>query len=192
MKTTTDATSEIRARLEGELRQVVGRLRSLGAQVAREIEDAVVGTGSNPLDTFDNAEFHIARESLFASRERLSERAQQLAAAVARAHDGTYGTCVECGNPIGAARLRAIPEVATCITCQERLDRYRPLGSGYRAASVIARDEDGSEPSLDEAPRALREPRDDMAEAGVAAPGPSQPARRRRPPTGPPTRRRAA
>lgn len=141
MKTKTDPTNDVRVKLDAELRLVVSRLRGLGAQVSREMDDAVLDGGSNPLDTFDNAEFHIARESLFASRERLSERAQQLSAALGRVQDGSYGICVECGEPIGAARLRAIPEVATCITCQERLDRTRPQGARRLATGHLRDDE---------------------------------------------------
>ena len=57
------------------------------------------------------------------SRERLVERIERLTAAIKRMDDGTYGTCVECGKPIGQARLRAIPEVATCVSCQEKIER---------------------------------------------------------------------
>jgi DnaK suppressor protein len=37
--------------------------------------------------------------------------------------DGSYGTCVECGKSIASARLKAIPEVATCVLCQEKIER---------------------------------------------------------------------
>jgi RNA polymerase-binding protein DksA len=38
-------------------------------------------------------------------------------AALTRMHDGTYGICVRCGNPIGAARLEARPAAELCIDC---------------------------------------------------------------------------
>ena len=47
----------------------------------------------------------------------------QLRTALDRARKGDYGTCDECGEPIPAARLRALPGVATCVRCQERLER---------------------------------------------------------------------
>jgi DnaK suppressor protein len=58
-----------------------------------------------------------------ASRERLIERIDRLTAALKRVEEGTYGTCIECDKPIAPARLRAIPEVATCVSCQEKLER---------------------------------------------------------------------
>lgn len=48
-----------------------------------------------------------------------SVRADMLAAqrAVARIENGTYGTCVDCGNQIAPARLEAIPAVERCTNC---------------------------------------------------------------------------
>jgi RNA polymerase-binding transcription factor DksA len=31
--------------------------------------------------------------------------------------DGTWGTCVACGDEIGDARLAAVPDTATCVRC---------------------------------------------------------------------------
>jgi DnaK suppressor protein len=137
METTTDRQHELRGRLEGELRLIVARLRALGAQVSPEV--AGITGGDSPYDTFENAEAHAARESLFASGERLAARAQQLVQAIERVEAGTYGACVECGNPIGVARLRAIPEATTCVSCQERLDLGRPAGYPRYPAAVDRR-----------------------------------------------------
>jgi DnaK suppressor protein len=43
--------------------------------------------------------------------------------ALAKFHDGTYGECEECGNPIGFSRLQARPEARLCITCQTRAEK---------------------------------------------------------------------
>jgi DnaK suppressor protein len=48
---------------------------------------------------------------------------RQIADAEERIADGTYGTCLECEEPIGIKRLNAIPWVARCIDCQEQADR---------------------------------------------------------------------
>lgn len=37
--------------------------------------------------------------------------------ALRRLDAGTYGRCVECEQPIGAARLEALPETPLCINC---------------------------------------------------------------------------
>lgn len=38
-------------------------------------------------------------------------------AALARVHDGTYGSCDRCDGPIGAARLEVVPTTTTCVPC---------------------------------------------------------------------------
>jgi len=37
--------------------------------------------------------------------------------ALRRIADGRYGTCVECGGPLGLQRIRAIPEARYCLAC---------------------------------------------------------------------------
>ena len=44
-------------------------------------------------------------------------------AALGRIEDGTYGTCENCGNPIGAERLEAMPWVTLCIDCKRKAER---------------------------------------------------------------------
>lgn len=42
----------------------------------------------------------------------------QIAAAFQRIHAGEYGLCIECGEQIHEKRLRAIPEVPNCQSCE--------------------------------------------------------------------------
>ena len=44
-------------------------------------------------------------------------------AALDRLVSGEYGICTECGHPISAKRLAAIPWAGCCIACQERIGR---------------------------------------------------------------------
>ena len=41
----------------------------------------------------------------------------RIKAALARIANGTYGSCANCGQAIGAERLDAIPSAITCRTC---------------------------------------------------------------------------
>ena len=43
--------------------------------------------------------------------------------ALKRLADGSYGRCVDCDEPIPAARLHAYPSAARCIRCQEAYER---------------------------------------------------------------------
>lgn len=53
-------------------------------------------------------------QALLAEAESLL---QQTEAAIARYQDGRYGFCSQCGKPIAAARLEALPVADTCIAC---------------------------------------------------------------------------
>jgi RNA polymerase-binding transcription factor DksA len=46
---------------------------------------------------------------------------------------------VECGEAIAPARLQALPEVQTCVRCQDRIERY---GKQLATVEVGSPDED--------------------------------------------------
>ena len=58
-----------------------------------------------------------------ALRDRSRLELSRVEAALRSIDDGTYGTCTNCGNPIGAERLEAIPWAPTCIDCARKLER---------------------------------------------------------------------
>ena len=77
-------------------------------------------------DEIDNA----SSESGLAFIGRLRERERVLLSKIDRALEkiqlGTYGTCLQCGEDIGIARLQARAVADLCIDCkseQERLER---------------------------------------------------------------------
>ena len=111
---------DLRRRLERERQSAAMRLRQLGGHITLE---EIGGPADSVWDEADHIQASEQREMGLMSRERLVERIEKLTAALKRVEDGTYGTCVECGKPIGQARLRAIPEVATCVGCQEKIER---------------------------------------------------------------------
>ena len=125
---------EIKKRLESELSHTVSRIRRMGGGVVLE---EFPGAGENtPLaDEVDLIQLNEDREMSFATRSMLVERANKLAEALERLRGGAYGTCQECEEPIAPARLRAMPEVTTCVRCQDRLERSKrlqPVGGSVR------------------------------------------------------------
>ena len=113
----------IRERLEEDLRTAVGRLRQMGGAVAVEEVPGAIGANSPFADEVDEIQANERREIGFATRELLVGRVNRLSAALDRLNDGEYGTCVECEEPISPARLQALPEVQTCVRCQDRIER---------------------------------------------------------------------
>ena len=113
----------IRNRLEQDLKVAVSRLRQLGG--VKALEDLLGPSGEHwsQADEVDEIQANERREIGFATRELLIERVHRLQAALDRLRDGEYGTCVECGEDIAPARLRVLPEVQTCVRCQDRIER---------------------------------------------------------------------
>jgi DnaK suppressor protein len=117
----TGNLERLRKLLETELRVTLSRLPEAGDPLDPQGMPRIAGDAV--LDPLEAARTREIRDVGFATRERLTRRAQQLRAALVRLAEGIYGVCVRCGHQIGAARLRAIPEVATCIGCQDAIDR---------------------------------------------------------------------
>ncbi|HEV8438779.1 MAG TPA: TraR/DksA family transcriptional regulator [Methylomirabilota bacterium] len=122
----------IRQRLEQDLYTVIDRLRHLGGALAVEELPGPIGVNSPLADEVDEIQASQRREIGCATRELLVGRVNRLSVALDRLNDGEYGTCVECGEAISPARLHVMPEVQTCVRCQDRLER---LGrqSGWKA-----------------------------------------------------------
>lgn len=82
---------------------------------ARVIEDNL----RNPLDA-DSSEQAIDLaddEALAGVDEVLRQEIREIREALLRIDNGTYGTCVTCGNAISRARLQALPTAVRCINC---------------------------------------------------------------------------
>lgn len=125
---------EVRNRIEKELGSVMGRLRQLGGAVVIEEFPGALGDNSPFSDPTEEVQVQGEREVSFATRSLLVERANRLAEALDRLREGEYGTCEECGEPIAPARLKAMPEVTTCVRCQDKLER---LARRLEPASVL-------------------------------------------------------
>ena len=53
-----------------------------------------------------------------AKAEQAAHELEQVLAARHRLHGGTYGLCVDCGEPIPAQRLESLPATPYCTACQ--------------------------------------------------------------------------
>jgi DnaK suppressor protein len=72
------------------------------------------------LDIATFLEFYEVRSSLDELNKKKIERINQ---ALARLENGTYGTCLNCGEAISAERLEALPYAELCINCQSNKER---------------------------------------------------------------------
>jgi DnaK suppressor protein len=68
------------------------------------------------------AQVATERDVEFALNERETAELNALDLALARIAGGTYGQCTDCQTTILPARLKATPEAARCIACQEKAE----------------------------------------------------------------------
>ena len=108
-----------RARLEVERLRVLERL----ALLTHDFDEVVAASLDTNADDEHDPEGHtiaFERSQVSALVEQVGRHLAAVDAALARVEAGTYGTCVVCGGPIGAARLEARPVAETCISCASR------------------------------------------------------------------------
>ena len=96
-----------RSRLE-TARQAVHHDGSL----LEETGDLAIGSGDHIADSATETFMRELDEGL---EENADHLLVEIAAALGRIDDGTYGRCVNCGRPIEAARLEAVPYATLCI-----------------------------------------------------------------------------
>ena len=109
-------TNPIARKLRKELATTLTRLRLADVQPG----DATSLSGQSSADFFDSAQAAEQRELGQLTATRLVDRARRLRTALVRAERGEYGICEECGEDIAGRRLAALPDVVTCLGCQEQ------------------------------------------------------------------------
>jgi RNA polymerase-binding transcription factor DksA len=115
---TPTETAAVRAALADEKSRTERRLASLTRDHAGIVAASV---DSNADDEHDPEGSTIAFERSQVSALAAQARAHllELAAAEQRLHDGSYGRCESCGDPIATGRLEARPVARTCRDCAE-------------------------------------------------------------------------
>jgi DnaK suppressor protein len=95
------------------------------AQVMRKRDGIAIEKTPDALD-----EVQLATERDLATRnlERDSKLLRSVRQALSRIDEGTYGSCLDCEEEIGAKRLKALPWTPLCINCQKQADYNRELG----------------------------------------------------------------
>jgi len=73
-------------------------------------------------DALEEAQYKSAREVAIAGLNRESSVRRDVAMALLRIQNGTFGVCVHCDNDISRRRLEAVPWTSLCIRCREAAD----------------------------------------------------------------------
>jgi DnaK suppressor protein len=85
-----------------------------------ESGDLSIGSGDH---LADSATETFMRELDGGLEENADHLIEEVEAALTRIDDGSFGTCVVCGKPIGEERLEAVPYATLCIDDKRALER---------------------------------------------------------------------
>ena len=113
---------DARRRLEADRRDLIASIARTEAELATPVEDRGEDTtaSQHPADVASDL---YAREVALLTDLTLREQIADIDAALVRIDNGTYGTCVDCGDRVPEARLDVHPQAARCVACQTREER---------------------------------------------------------------------
>jgi DnaK suppressor protein len=112
-------------------RKLAERFRKRLLQVREEIIEQIrqrnvsaQGIGQDGIQDIGDESVTISNRDLLMSLSQ-GERNKliEVDEALDRIENGSFGTCEECGDPIGLKRLEAMPGARHCILCQENLEK---------------------------------------------------------------------
>lgn len=111
-------------------REQLGHFRGILSNWKRDLMEEVDRTmthmkdeAANPPDPNDRATLESEFALELRTRDRERKLIRKIEEALSRIEDGSYGYCIETGEPIGVKRLEARPVATLCIEAQERRER---------------------------------------------------------------------
>jgi RNA polymerase-binding protein DksA len=112
----------------GELKErLSNRSTMLRAEIQRELaksdDPRVTGFMNQLAETEAWVLADILADLDIATVTRDVAELSEVEGALVRIDDGSYGTCSNCGEPIGWPRLNAQPTAERCIACQEKVEK---------------------------------------------------------------------
>lgn len=92
------------------------RIEELRAEAGKTV--GTMDEDENFPDPTDRASMESNRNSVLRMRDRERKLISKIQEALERLETGAYGSCEECGEEIGIARLKARPMTTMCIQCK--------------------------------------------------------------------------
>ena len=105
--------------------QIVGDIQSLSDENTGSANDRSGDVSGHALHMADVATDMYDREFLLGLASNDRELLYEIDEAMSRIEEGIFGMCNDCKKPIPVTRLKAIPQVRTCLKCQEKMESKR-------------------------------------------------------------------
>ena len=103
------AYEELKQELQERLTALQSRLESIKKDV----------TQAHSVDSAEQAQERENDEVVDAIGNETAASIRVIQSALERIEDGSYGSCEDCGDDIGEARLKAVPEATRCVACAD-------------------------------------------------------------------------
>jgi RNA polymerase-binding transcription factor len=117
---TEEELNEVRHSLEEDIVRFEEQIEISTAELVGLLRDGTEGAGRDPADV-GSANFERDAEMSLANNAR--EMLDQSKLALRHIDLGLYGSCDNCGQPIGKGRLQAFPRATLCVSCKQREER---------------------------------------------------------------------
>lgn len=115
-------TGRFREALLDERRRVEHALATLRDEHRGSLDEEVEEIGASDNHLAETAAATLGREIDYTLGENSGQVLAAIDSALKRIDEGTYGTCVSCGEQIRYERLEATPWASLCIDCKRRAE----------------------------------------------------------------------
>jgi RNA polymerase-binding transcription factor DksA len=119
-----------KAELEGYRRQLLGLRERLNGDVSHLANEALRKGGEGggnlsnmPIHMADLGTDNFEQENTLNLLHNEEQQLAQIAEALERIEQGTFGKCEECGNNIPKARLKELPFTRYCVDCARKIEQ---------------------------------------------------------------------
>lgn len=117
-------------RLETIRKRLIGMREDLLEEIRRKNAEAASLRDEGVPDIADQGLTDNLGEFLHLLSDSKREEIMKIDEALERLRVGTYGQCLECGEPIDIERLELRPNTRFCVSCKEQLERREALKAG--------------------------------------------------------------
>jgi DnaK suppressor protein len=118
-----------KAEIEAYKQQLLDLRERLNGDVSHLTDEALGKADGNsnlshmPIHMADLGTDNFEQENTLSLLANEQQRLSEIADALDRVRQGTFGTCEECGEEIPKARLKELPHARYCVACARKLEQ---------------------------------------------------------------------